>query len=479
MLEGGGVEAEGIPAELDGTALDPVVGQGIGAGAFEDVGADGPLVLGGAGGEIDIPLAVDEVDFRSPDVGSHGTAVVFAPDDLGLGGGEAPEGAGAAQLDAVVFGDGGGEVIPAVGVEENVRIGALREDGVDPGQGLGGIGGVRRGTAVGGLDATQLGGGERQHGAMAESEGEGDVGGGLEATAREVAGDEGLVAFAFGVVVEEEAPFGGTAGGGGRKLIAKGALVARSFGEREPADLGPRTGEQVGAFLEDRACAQVFREAVVATVLADDRGVDDGEVALDEDKGLAEGDEVPGAGGPDAVFGEVVALVHGGPIDEVVAVLLVVDGFGGPGAAGVVRRDFDEARLGPLHEVGGLPDDDGKAAGVGGAFPVVVEQVDREIGGEEVELFAVVRTQEKGIAHAFLAELADEHGLAVVEGGPIASVAAGGEINLFVERGVLVPERHEKMAAGGSERGGQDGGREREDGEQETGEVSCGHGGVG
>src|SRR6218665_2223360 len=106
-------------------------------------------------------------------------------------------------------------------------------------------------------------------------------------------------------------------------------------------------------------------------------------VALDVDERLAEGDEVLGAGGPDAVFGELVAFGGGGPVNEVAAGFLFVDRLGRPGAAGVVGRDLDEARLRPVHEIGGLPHDDGAAAGGGGAFPAGLP-ADRKVGGDEV-----------------------------------------------------------------------------------------------
>ena len=53
---------------------------------------------------------------------------------------------------------------------------------------------------------------------------------------------------------------------------------------------------------------------------------------------------MPFARGPDAVLGEIVAAGGGGPEDEVVAGLLIMDRLGCPGAAGVLGCDGDEAR---------------------------------------------------------------------------------------------------------------------------------------
>src|SRR5690606_34438783 len=141
--------------------------------------------------------------------------------------------------------------------------------------------------------------------------------------------------------------------------------------------------------------------------------VDDVVRFVDVDERRAEGVKIFGSGGPDPLFGEVVAFIFGGPENEVVLGRLVIDGFGGPGAAGVIGGDADEARLGPFHQISRFPDDDGFAAGVLSAAPVAVE-VDGEIGGEEVELFPVVCAQEVGIAHAFFTERADENGFAAV-----------------------------------------------------------------
>ncbi len=50
------------------------------------------------------------------------------------------------------------------------------------------------------------------------------------------------------------------------------------------------------------------------------------------------------------------------------------------------------------------------AARLLGASPVSIV-VDREIRRDEVKLRAVVGTQNVGVAHAFLAQMAHEHGL--------------------------------------------------------------------
>src|SRR6185369_5790773 len=83
--ESGGVEREGFPLRLQLAAFDPFALEWIGRGIFEDVDADVPDLLGGAGGEVDVPLAVDEMDFRRPDVRAHRAGGVLPPDDLRFG----------------------------------------------------------------------------------------------------------------------------------------------------------------------------------------------------------------------------------------------------------------------------------------------------------------------------------------------------------------------------------------------------------
>src|SRR5690606_25926861 len=101
----------------------------VGGRGFQDIHADVPDALGLTGGEIDIPFAVDEMNLGRPDVGAHRAVGMLAPDDLGFGGGEFAERAGATQFDPVVFGDGGGEIIITVGVKNDVRVRPLCSDG--------------------------------------------------------------------------------------------------------------------------------------------------------------------------------------------------------------------------------------------------------------------------------------------------------------------------------------------------------------
>ncbi len=299
-------------------------------------------------------------------------------------------------------------------------------------------------------------GGEGEDGAVAELEGKLETLGGLEVAAGEVGGGPGLVALALGIVVEDEAPDGGFAGAGGLELVDRRAFVADEFAEGEAGDVGPGAGEARGGLHGDRLVGLVLGEAVVGGAVVDDGGVDDVVGFLNVDEGLAEGDEVRGAGGPDALFAEAVAAGGGGPEDEVVAVFLVVNGFGGPGAAGVVGGDFDEARFGPVHEVGGFPDHDGAAAGAHGAADAPVA-VPTEVGGDEEELLAVVGAEQVGVAHALLADFGDEHGVAVVERGPLAAVVAGREVDLLGERGLFTLEGDEEVAGrSGENRSGKD-----------------------
>jgi hypothetical protein len=136
MFEDGVIERAGVDGQDDPGLQKPLALERIGGVVFEDIHAEVPLRFHPRGGEVGIPFSVEEMELGSPDMFAHRALVVFAPDDLGLGGGEPAEGAGATQLDAVVFGDRCGEIIPAVGVQVDVRIGAVQRDGVGPRQGI-------------------------------------------------------------------------------------------------------------------------------------------------------------------------------------------------------------------------------------------------------------------------------------------------------------------------------------------------------
>jgi len=98
-----------------------------------------------------------------------------------------------------------------------------------------------------------------------------------------------------------------------------------------------------------------------------------------------------------------------------------------------------------MHQVGGIPDDQGLTAGVGGAVPVAIE-IDREVRGDQIKLFAVVRADQIGIADAFFADGAHEHRLRVVERIPVAAIMAEGKINLLGHRRLLAFEGHKEKS---------------------------------
>ena len=130
MREGRGVEGKRLPVGFELAAFRPVAGERVGRGIFEDIHADGPdlAFFRAAGGEVDVPFAVDEVDFRRPDVRTHRAGGMLAPDDLGLGGGETGEGGRAPQFEPIVLRHSAHEVIIAVGVVEDERVGALADE---------------------------------------------------------------------------------------------------------------------------------------------------------------------------------------------------------------------------------------------------------------------------------------------------------------------------------------------------------------
>src|SRR5688572_1257871 len=82
--ERGGIEGEGFPAGIKLAAFDPGSFERIGGCVFQNVDADIPNFLGLARGEVDIPLAIDVMNFRGPDVSAHWTGRVFTPDGFGF-----------------------------------------------------------------------------------------------------------------------------------------------------------------------------------------------------------------------------------------------------------------------------------------------------------------------------------------------------------------------------------------------------------
>lgn len=123
------VERKGVPVGVNKAFLGPCCGLRISAYALEHKGANAPLV-GYAEGDVHVPLSVDVVQFGSPDLVAADAGGLASPDG-GFGrGGEALDGGRAADDDAVVGWDGGSEVVVAVGVFGDVRVGALGDQGV-------------------------------------------------------------------------------------------------------------------------------------------------------------------------------------------------------------------------------------------------------------------------------------------------------------------------------------------------------------
>jgi hypothetical protein len=82
MLECGGIERERLELGLDLALLDPRALQWIGAAVLQHIEANGPNVVAPSRSEVDVPLAVDSVDLRRPDVRGHLTGIVLFPDHV-------------------------------------------------------------------------------------------------------------------------------------------------------------------------------------------------------------------------------------------------------------------------------------------------------------------------------------------------------------------------------------------------------------
>ena len=278
--------------------------------------------------------------------------------------------------------------------------------------------------------------------------------------------DERLVAGTLAVLVEDQAPGRGLADGGGFHQITLRPLVTGELGEREIRHVGPRALEFVARLHRDRLELLVLGEPIVFPVVAaHDVGVDDRRGFFHVDERLAERLEIGRPRSPDALPGEVVAPGRRSPVNEVAPALRVPDRLGRPGATGVVGRDLDQARRGPVHEVRRIPDHQRPAAGLDGAVPIAVA-VDREVGGNEVKRLAVGRTQQERVAHALFADLADERGLAVVERLPVAAVLANREVDLLGQRALFAAKGHEQKPAGNVRREGGAGAEGEEQGEE-------------
>lgn len=80
--------------------------------------------------EIHKPFASDKMKFGRPDMGAHRAVWVFAPDRFRLDKRQFAQRWRLENLDAVVSRNAAGEIIEAVAVPINPRIGALRHDGI-------------------------------------------------------------------------------------------------------------------------------------------------------------------------------------------------------------------------------------------------------------------------------------------------------------------------------------------------------------
>ena len=89
--------------------------------------------------------------------------------------------------------------------------------------------------------------------------------------------------------------------------------------------------------------------------------------------------------------------------------------------------------------------------------------MNRKVRGHKEELFAIVRTEQIRIAHAFLADCADEHRLRAVESIPLPAIRADGKINLFGHVRLFASEGHEQEAAFGGEGGAGEGEQKEEE----------------
>ena len=132
MLERGGVQREAVPLG-DHLAAQHPAGRvaRVGERRLEDVHADPEDVVGVAGGEVDVPAAVDAVQFRRPDVAAHlarSPGAARSPTPLAVA--EPGDGGRAADDDPVVLRHRAGEVVHAVDRAGDERVGPLLDQRV-------------------------------------------------------------------------------------------------------------------------------------------------------------------------------------------------------------------------------------------------------------------------------------------------------------------------------------------------------------
>ena len=166
----------------------------------------------------------------------------------------------------------------------------------------------------------------------------------------------------------------------------------------------------------------VLVDAIVEAILLLHGGIDGSRAGLtsavyiDPDLGLGEVDEivsgdihhpVVGQRGPFSRIGARIQV--GGPIDHVLADLGVVVGLRRPGVAGIVGAHLDMPLLGPVGQIIRLPDLD-VFGSVGLGTHETAQASGRigtsgylQIGGQHVELVAILGPHDEGIAKPLLA----------------------------------------------------------------------------
>ena len=128
-VQGKGPEGEGVVLRrLHGAQLLPGIPHGV-PGAVKHVGADLPHVVLVAAGVVDIPLPVDPVELRSPDMDGLGTGRVFDPEGPLLRLPQAGQGVRIAQDDPIILRHGGGEIVAALLPPQDIWVRPLPDKG--------------------------------------------------------------------------------------------------------------------------------------------------------------------------------------------------------------------------------------------------------------------------------------------------------------------------------------------------------------
>ena len=128
---GGGVEREGVDRSDDLALLHPVVGGGVVIGVLQHKHTmrrqSGSLEIRCGACEVDVPSAVDAVQFRRPNIDARGAGFMLAPHHRFGGLLQVVDIRCVTNGDAVVFRVGASEVVLAVNFEDP-RICALKHD---------------------------------------------------------------------------------------------------------------------------------------------------------------------------------------------------------------------------------------------------------------------------------------------------------------------------------------------------------------